>query len=535
MAAQTLTLRIEDFAAAPISGQISGGGNPAYLARINFLREEPGDSGRFFVNDLNGNLYTLDKTTREFTSYLNFNGNGANPGLFDRFTTSSGYANGLVTFQFDPKYATNGVFYTVHIEDPALSGSLLPNNASAPGFDTSGYTNSGVINTPGSTSTERQAVLIKWTDTNIADNAFTGTAKEIMRVDYTSRIHPMGDLIFNPTAKPGDADYRMLYIASGDGGSGETNNATLHSNPQNNATLAGKILRIDPDGSNSINGRYGIPVDNPYAGAGSGVRREIFASGFRNPHRLSWDVDPENPASNHLITNDIGFHAWEEVNIVRAGGNYGWADREGNQAFNVSNGTTGPLPANDATLGYTYPVIQYPHAAEYGDAISSGFVYRGSNIPELYGKYVFGDITTGYLFYSDFAEMLAADDGDPNTFASIHRINLLWDSPHDAADSEEFSRMFEIVEEAYHARGGLDGDLPGGATISGTGRADIRLAVDAEGELYILSKSDGMIRQIVAVPEPTTLAALVMGLVVLALRLSRKCGGREKNSPRPTP
>jgi hypothetical protein len=170
----------------------------------------------------------------------------------------------------------------------------------------------------------------------------------------------------------------------------------------------------------------------------------------------------------------------------------------------------GALPANDAANNYVYPVIQYPHspALGYGDAIAGGIVYRGNRIPQLQGKYVFGDITTGHLFYADVSALAAADDGNPATLASFHRIEVLWDNPRNAAGLERFDRMYEIVASEYRARGGSDADLPGAATVSdltGGGRADIRLATDAAGELFVLSKSDGMIRSVS--PGPAVLTA----------------------------
>ncbi len=89
------------------------------LSRVNTLREEPGGAGRLFVSDMNGPLYILDKDTRKFTPYLDFNGRDAQPGIFHRLVFEAGYGNGLAHFQFDPDYARNGRFYTVHIENPA--------------------------------------------------------------------------------------------------------------------------------------------------------------------------------------------------------------------------------------------------------------------------------------------------------------------------------------------------------------------------------------------------------------------------------
>ena len=114
-----LVLQIKDYATAPMTGSTTGTGNGGSLARINMLREEPGGAGRFFVNDLNGPLYILDRKTRAFTTYLDFNGRDKRPGLFDKLPFEAGFANGFIAFQFDPDYRRNGKFYTIHLEEPA--------------------------------------------------------------------------------------------------------------------------------------------------------------------------------------------------------------------------------------------------------------------------------------------------------------------------------------------------------------------------------------------------------------------------------
>lgn len=522
LAQGVVTVQLTDFATVPQSGTLdTSSENAVYVARVNFLREEPGGGlNRLFVCDLNGKLYILDKTTKQFVPYLDFQRNTAEvpnaTGLFPAFTRAAGHANGLVTFQFDPEYRNGGSsnygkFYTVHIEIDTNDGDprRLPNVSTYPGFtNASAYVATPVNEAPGTDNPNtRQAVLIEWQDTNPSDNVFQGTARELLRIELNGRIHPIGDLAFNPLAtNPSHPDWRKLYIAVGDGGAGEQTNATLHGTPQRLDVLQGKILRISLDVADRTGPqRYSIPLDNPFAVSTTGTTRgEIWAYGFRNPHRLAWDA-----GSNLLLAADIGLHSWEEVNVVRRGGNYGYGEREGTFVLNVQTGNaSGALPANDASNGYVYPVIQYPHSAAlgYGDAIAGGFVYRGSRVPQLQGKYVFGDITTGQLFYADLAAIRAADDDDPATLASFSRIELLWDNPRNAAGPERFDRMYEIVAEEYHARGGPLTTLPGSATISdltGGGRADIRLAVDSLGELYILSKSDGMIRAVSAAPAPS--------------------------------
>jgi len=137
-------------------------------------------------------------------------------------------------------------------------------------------------------------------------------------------------------------------------------------------------------------------------------------------------------------------------------------------------------------------VLEYPHAPSGGDAIGSGFVYNGKAIPALRGKFLFTDISTGHVWYADYKDMLAADDGNPKTMAAMHEVWIRW-------NMNVYDTMFQIIESAYHVRGGKDPDLPGRGTVSGSGRADVRLGTDAAGELYLYSKTDGVIRQIVGV------------------------------------
>jgi hypothetical protein len=255
----------------------------------------------------------------------------------------------------------------------------------------------------------------------------------------------------------------------------------------------------------SENGRYRIPNDNPFV-TKAGARREIWAYGLRNPNRMSWAVDPANASHNNLIADVVGLHTWETVVIIHKGANYGYSLREGNEQLE-SNNKISKLPevdkipvqidatTTDGMVIPTYPVVQYGHVKGGGDAVSSGYVYRGKALPALRGKYIFGDITTGSIWYVDYNEMLAADDGDPSSMAQMHEVRVLWDTPN--GGKELYSNMAPITEAAYHSRGGKASGLPGGAAVSG-GRSDIHFAMDSDGELYILSKSDGMLRAVVA-------------------------------------
>ncbi len=373
------------------------------LARVNSVREEPGGAGRLFVTDMNGPVYILDKKTKALTTYLDFNGSGDRPGLFDRLLHDPGYSSGISQFQFDPDYRRNGKFYTVHMESPALPGSQRPDTTKFPGltFGPFGYEPTAAVSTPGPINFE--SVLIEWTDTNLRNITFEGTAREILRVQLNGRIHPMGELMFHPTARSGDPEWRVMYVGIGDGGAGESRTA-IRPNPQRLDTLVGKILRIIPDAAEHVatstlsdNGQYRIPHDNPFVSK-PGAKKEIWAYGLRNPHRLSWAADPSDARRQHLIAAVVGLRTWEMVSIIRKGANYGYSQREGNQLLQPDN-VIAPLPAvdkipvqigdevTDEIVVPTYPVVQYGHVPEGGDGIGSGYVYTGKALPALRGKY----------------------------------------------------------------------------------------------------------------------------------------------------
>jgi hypothetical protein len=480
----------------PITGDPGAENTRGELARVNFMRDEPGGR-RFFVNDLNGPLYILDKQTKRFTTYLDFNGLAGRPGLFPRFTFERNLAIGLTNFIFDPDYRRNGVFYTIHIEDPATPAPAGPRPGVVRGLDLAHYSTTPAIATPTFEGRiEREAVLIEWTDRNIGNATFEGTARELLRLQLPTPIHPLGEMTFNPAAKPGDPDWRVMYLGSGDAGAGEQRDIR-RLNPQRLDTLGGKILRIIPDlrehtatSTVSENGRYRIPDDNPFVSI-DGARKEIWAVGLRNPHRLIWDYVAGQPGPPRLIAFNIGLNAWETVLVINKGANYGYSLREGPQA-RTEQGMQ-PVPADDSipvqitdtivrgTVRPTYPVVAYQHIATGGDAIAGGFIYRGNRIPALKGKLLFGDITTGRIWFAEMADVLRADDGDPTTLAPVHEVD---------------AGLRQLVEQTFHARGGGD-LLPGAAAVAGKGRVDLRFAEDNEGELYLLTKSDGVIRRIV--------------------------------------
>ena len=537
---------LEDYASLPFSSLKKDVPYPPpidyqdQLGRANSLRSEPADAPnsdkRFFVPGQNGVLYILDKSTRQFTPYVDFGK------IFPKFTTEPVYGLGLVSIAFDPGYAKNGKFYTVHTERPGISGSAAPRNDAAPNLTVNGDI-TAAINSPAG-EVGFQSIIYEWTDTNISNSTFEGSAREILRAGLNFPLHPMADMLFNPLAGPGHSDYGNLYISVGDGTAGERAGVT-HPIPQRLDALPGKILRITPDISLrsrdmlSSNGRYRVPSagadPNPFVSV-KGARPEVFAYGLRNPHRMSWD-----PVTDTFLAADIGNHSWEELNIIVKGANYGWAEREGPEQTFVGGPNGGrtagqidppvPFPSPDTLIvdGIEKPVTPvYPVAAfshRDGIAVGGGFVYRGKSMPQLVGKYLFSDIASGRLFYSDLAEMLAAQSMT-NKQAKIHELQIVYKSSYDNSPQGPVNRrMFDIVADAFSQKKGVrtkncvlpDGSSNNGILLTcggrghgldpygveyGGGRADVRLAMDGDGELYVLSKSDGMIRKMVSVVTP---------------------------------
>ncbi len=224
------------------------------VARINFLRELPDDSGRWFVNDLRGSLYTVDSPTKTIHDYLNMRDE------FPRFIFgSSGLATGFISVTPHPEFATNGKFYTIHVENS--------NGSPSPDFIA-----------PGNPGTIRQhEVITEWTATDPSADVFSGTHRELLRIATPSGfLHGTGDVAFNPVSHPGDSDYGLLYVGGGESGYDAYGKGSPQA--QRLDSLFGKILRIDPAGTNGLSGEYGIPSINPYANDGnSATLGEIYA------------------------------------------------------------------------------------------------------------------------------------------------------------------------------------------------------------------------------------------------------------------
>ena len=275
-AQQVLTLEIKDYATVPITGAPLGSlekasSNEMLLARVNTIREEPGGADRLFVTDMNGPLYILDKKTRQFTKYLDFDGRDDRPGLFHRLFITFGYGNGLNGFHFDPDYRRTGKFYTVHMEDPNLTVSNMPDGKNHPGLNLSGYTTTAIIDTPGVDDQRGGPHRVDRHESREYDVRRNGPRTDARPA--RPRSHPMGEVTFNPTARPGDPDWRVLSCEVGDGASGESRVVAIRNNPQRLDNLVGKIIRIVPDLNEQV--------------ASSTVRARTGAIAFRTTTRSS--------------------------------------------------------------------------------------------------------------------------------------------------------------------------------------------------------------------------------------------------------
>ncbi|MEO6721274.1 MAG: PQQ-dependent sugar dehydrogenase, partial [Ferruginibacter sp.] len=266
--------------------QIPASSDQAPISRICKLDYQP-NTGDLYVLDLRGKLYKLQDGQSKL--YMDM------AALKPAFIHQPGMGTGFGSFAFHPAFAKNGLLYTTHTEPPATAKADF--------------------NYPDSIPVKLQWILTEW-KTDPAAFPFSGMGREIFRIDMPTGIHGLQEIAFNPLAKPGSQDYGLLYICVGDGGSTEIGHALVSQIPQ---TIWGSIIRIDPSGKNSSNGHYGIPPYNPFSKPSDFKKApEVYAYGFRNPHRISWSK------SGQLLAVNIGEHNIESINLIKAGNFYGW-------------------------------------------------------------------------------------------------------------------------------------------------------------------------------------------------------------------
>ena len=217
------------------------------------------------------------------------------------------------------------------------------------------------------TNTEGNSVISEFKVQESNPNRLDSSSERVLlTVEQVDENHNGGQLAFGPDG--------FLYISLGDGGGA----GDPLGNAQNLNSFLGKILRIDVDSAQA----YSIPPNNPFVGQ-EGARSEIWAYGLRNPWRFSFDA-----STGRLFSADVGQNSAEEINIIEAGGNYGWNIKEGEFCFSPPSGCN--------EQGLQDPIYSYSH--DEGVAVIGGFVYRGENIPQLKGKYIFADYTGGKIW-----------------------------------------------------------------------------------------------------------------------------------------
>ena len=327
-------------------------------------------SGRMFVYDQAGQIWVVTSAGKLSAPMLD---------VHDRLVTQGAYdERGLLGLATHPDFAHHPVLYT-YTSEPIDGTADFPTVM------------------PEGKSNDHQSVIAEWqidtANSNLVDMA---SRREIVRIDEPQANHNAGAMHFGPDG--------FLYVTLGDGG--QANDVADGHVPGGNAQdinrILGKMIRLDVDGNNSANGQYGVPADNPFVGA-DGLD-EVYAFGLRNPFSFTFD---RLTGDIHLA--DAGQNNIEEVDVIVKGGNYGWNVKEGTFWFDsvASDPNFGQVvtePVRPVPPDLVDPIAEYDH--DDGEVVISGYVYRGSQISALAGRYVFADwgsfgAPSGRLFYLD--------------------------------------------------------------------------------------------------------------------------------------
>lgn len=459
-----LSVGFRDFAVLPNSTT----GNDA-PARTSVMTADP--LGRLFVNDQRGPLYTITADGNTVTPYLDID---AIAGV--NLDTATG-ERGFQSFAFHPDFnnagtAGFGKFYTLHSDT---------DRNPPPTFAFFSNTSSGSSNT-------LDTVLLEWSVNDPTANTYSaagGTApRQVMRFEQPFGNHNGGLIAFNTSAGPASSDRNNLYVALGDGGS-SNDPWSIARDP---ASPYGKILRIDPtdpDGNGSVT--YSAAAGNVFATDGdANTLAEVYAYGLRNPQRFGWDDN-----TGQLYVADIGQNAFEEINLLANGGNFGWGTEEGNST-----------PADPNLID---PIAAYNHGSDIpaisgatsGRAITVGEVVRGTGIPGLDGLLLTGDFPTGTPLAIDVSAGLPAEGSGVTPFSELILVDVQGDG--------QAVKLLDLINTTRAATG-----------LAYSNRADLRWSLGVDGRVFLLNKKDGVIRELIAIPEPTAFLML-LGLTSLAL------------------
>ncbi len=414
-------------------------GSPARMMR---LVDEPG-TGRIFVNDMRGPIYGVSYDGRTVEEYVDID----DP-RWEVAVQSRGRERGFQSFAFHPQFGQPGTpgfgkFYAWTDSD---------NTGPAPDF------------TPSGDGDAHDTVLLEWTARNPRGATYDGgPPRELLRVQQPYGNHNGGQIGFNPLSSPGEADFGLLYVSNADGGSG----GDPLNHAQDLASAFGKLFRIDPLGSNSSNGEYGIPASNPFVGD-AGALGEIYAYGIRNAQRFGWDR-----VNGNMFLADIGQSTIEKLTLVTAGANLGWNVWEGSFRYGGRSGVSLANQRGDPSV--TYPVAEYGQRDPLlqNQAAAAGLqVYRDDAIPQLANLVLFADQPTGEIFY------IQADDLPNGGQDAIRRILL--------NDGGEAKTLLQLIQE----KNGEQGRSP-------APRSDLRFGPGPDDQVFLLNKYDGVIRLLV--------------------------------------
>ena len=416
-------------------------GTPARMMR---LVDEPG-TGRIFVNDMRGPIYSVSYDGRTVTEYVDID--DASWGVA---VQSRSRETGFQSFAFHPQFGEPGTggFGKLYTWTDSRNTEPAPDFRASGGGDT------------------HDTVLLEWTARNPRGNSYDGRpARELLRIQQPFGNHNGGQIGFNPLALPGDADFGLLYVSVADGGSG----GDPLNHAQNLASAFGKILRIEPNGSNSANREYGIPAGNPFAGDGdASTLGEIYAYGVRNAQRFAWD-----PVNGNMFLADIGQNIVEKLTLVTAGANLGWNLWEGSFRFISRSAVSLANQRGDPTV--TYPVAEWGQLdplLQSQSAASGLHVYRDDAIPQLTNLVLFADQPSGEIFY------IQADNLPSGGQDAIRRILL--------NDGGEAKTLLQLIQEKNADQG-----------KSRASRADLRFGPGPGDQVFLLNKYDGIIRLLV--------------------------------------
>lgn len=410
-------------------------------ARMMLLVQESG-TRNLFVNDMRGPLYRVSADGGNVTLYVNID----DP-KWSRDVQSQGRERGFQSFALHPQFNERGTpgygkLYT---------WSDVTDKEPAPDF------------TPTGDGDSHDTVLLEWTAKNPSAAEYDGEApRELLRFQQPFSNHNGGLIAFNPLARPGQPDFGKLYVGNADGGSG----GDPMNMSQNMGSLFGKILRIDPLGTNSRNGKYGIPADNPFANT-TGALGEIYALGVRNPQRFGWD-----PSNGRMYVADIGQNTIEELSPVPRGGNLGWNVWEASFRFGRGGvDTTGKR--SDGAM--TYPIAEYDHTDSILSnraAVTGVIVYRNGPITQLRNRILFGDNPSGEVLH------VSADDAQAAGQDHIRRVLF--------NDKGDVKTYLQLIREKNAQQG-----------KNAASRADLRFGTGPDDQVFLLNKADGVIRLLV--------------------------------------